>query len=466
MLLPRIPAVLAAAILLLPPSTQGARAQERQVPTSVRQLQLSFAPVVKRVAPAVVNVYAARIVENNNPFLTDPFFRQFFGAVPREQVERSLGSGVIVDPAGLVVTNYHVISGASQVKVALADKREFDADIVLKDQRSDLAVLRIKGTKERFPTLEFADSDELQVGDVVLAIGDPFGVGQTVTHGIVSAVARTQVGISDYQFFIQTDAAINPGNSGGALVDINGRLVGINSAIYSRSGGSQGIGFAIPANMVRVVVASAEGGSGAVKRPWLGAKLQDVTPDIADSLGLQRPTGALVASVLAGGPAAQAGLKAGDLIVSIDGATVDDPNAFGYRFATKPIGGLAQIGIIRQGRNMVLPIALQSLPDTPRQEVEIKARSPFLGATVANLSPALADDLRLDTQTEGVVITAVADGSTAQSIGFQKGDIVVSVNDEKIAKPADLERVTSAGGRQWRITIMRGGQQISVIFSG
>src|SRR6266571_3298523 len=275
----------------------GAVAQQRQVPASAGQLELSFAPIVKRVAPAVVNVYAARIVANNNPFLADPFFRQFFGAVPREQVERALGSGVIVDPTGLVVTNYHVIEGASQVKVALADKREFEADIVLKDQRSDLAVLRVKGAKERFPTLQFADSDELQVGDVVLAIGDPFGVGQTVTHGIVSAVARTQVGISDYQFFIQTDAAINPGNSGGALVDLGGRLVGINTAIFSRSGGSQGIGFAIPANMVKVVVASAKSGGSTVKRPWLGARLQGVTPEIADSLGLKRPTGALIASI-------------------------------------------------------------------------------------------------------------------------------------------------------------------------
>src|SRR5215813_5616424 len=458
--------VLVAALCLVTLSAQYSAAQQRQVPTSAGQLELSFAPVVKRVAPAVVNVYAARIVANNNPFLADPFFRQFFGAVPREQVERSLGSGVIIDQAGLVVTNYHVIDGASQIKVALADKREFEADIVLKDQRSDLAVLRVKDAKERFPTLEFADSDELQVGDVVLAIGDPFGVGQTVTHGIVSAVARTQVGISDYQFFIQTDAAINPGNSGGALVDMTGRLVGINSAIYSRSGGSQGIGFAIPANMVRVVVASAEGGSGAVKRPWLGAKLQTVTADIADSMGLQRPSGALVANVTPAGPAAKAGLKAGDLIVSVDGASVDDPNAFGYRFATKPLGGTAQLGILRQGRSMTLPIALQNLPDTPRQEVQIKARSPFNGATVASLSPALADELRLDAQAEGVVITAVADGSAAQSVGFQKGDVVVTVNNEKINRSADLERVTSAGGRQWRITILRGGQQISVMFSG
>jgi Do/DeqQ family serine protease len=465
--MPLLPPVRAATIALAALLAQPANAQDRQVPASPGQIQLSFAPVVKRVVSAVVNVYAQHVVENNNPFLADPFFRQFFGGgMPREQVERSLGSGVIVDPKGLVVTNYHVIDGASEVKVALADKREFDADIVLKDQRSDLAVLRIKGTSERFPTLEFANSDDLQVGDVVLAIGDPFGVGQTVTHGIVSALARTQVGVSDYQFFIQTDAAINPGNSGGPLVDIYGRMVGLNSAIYSRSGGSQGIGFAIPANMVRVVVASAQGGSGAVQRPWLGAKLQLVTPDIADSLGLQRPSGALVASVVPDGPAAHAGIKTGDVIASVDGTAVDDPNAFDYRFATKPLGGTAQVGLLRQGKPVMVRVALQSLPDAPHQELQIKARSPFLGATVANLSPALADQLQLDPQAEGVVITAVADGSAAQSIGFQKGDIVVSVNDQKIGQPADLERVASSGGRQWRVTIMRRGQQISVMFSG
>jgi Do/DeqQ family serine protease len=442
-------------------------ADERRVPSSAGELQLSFAPVVQRVAPAVVNVYAARVVENRNPFFNDPFFRQFFGGgMPREQVERSLGSGVIVDPAGLVVTNYHVIEGASEVKIALADKREFAADIVLKDQRSDLAILRIKGAPDQLPTLEFGNSDELQVGDVVLAIGDPFGVGQTVTHGIVSALARSQVGTSDYQFFIQTDAAINPGNSGGPLVDLHGRLVGINSAIYTRSGGSQGIGFAIPANMVRVVVASARAGSAAVRRPWLGAKLQEVTPQIADSLGLQRPSGALVASIADGGPAQRAGIKTGDLIVSIDGLAVEDPNAFDYRFATKPLGGTAQIGLVRQAKNLVVAVALQALPETPRQEVEIHARSPFLGATVANLSPALADELRLDPQAEGVVIMAVADGSAAQSVGFRPGDIVVSVNNENITRPADLERIAGGGSRQWRITIQRGGQQISVMFSG
>ena len=464
---PPIPIVVALFAMLLGLFAPAAWAQDRQVPSSMGQLQLSFAPIVKRVAPAVVNVYAAHVVENQNPFLSDPFFRQFFGGgMPRELVQRSLGSGVIVDPSGLVVTNYHVIADASEVKIALADKREFAAEIVLKDQRSDLAILRIKGANERFPTLQFANSDDLQVGDVVLAIGDPFGVGQTVTHGIVSAVARTQVGISDYQFFIQTDAAINPGNSGGALVDMNGRLVGINSAIYSRSGGSQGIGFAIPANMVRVVVASAEHGSSAVKRAWLGAKLQEVTPEIADSLGLKSPSGALVASVAPGGPAARAGIKPGDVLLTIDGALIEDPNAFDSRFATKPLGGAAQVGLIRHGRELVLPIALEPLPDTPRDEMEIRNRSPFQGATVANLSPALADELRLDPQTQGVVITGVADGSPAQSIGFQKGDIVVSVNNQRILRSADLERATAAGGHQWRITILRGGQQISVMFAG
>jgi len=462
-----VPVIAAAAIALLAGLPTGATAQERRVPSSPAELQLSFAPVVQRVAPAVVNVYATHVVENNNPFLADPFFRQFFGGgMPREMVQRSLGSGVIVDPAGLVVTNYHVIEGASDVKVALSDKREFAADIVLRDERSDLAVLRLKDASERFPTLEFADSDVLSVGDVVLAIGDPFGVGQTVTHGIVSALARSQVGVSNYQFFIQTDAAINPGNSGGALVDVNSKLVGINTAIYSRSGGSQGIGFAIPANMVRVVVASAKGGNTAVKRPWLGAKLQEITPEIAESLGLKRPSGGLVASIAPDSPAARAGIKTGDLIVSIDGTPIEDPNAFDYRFATKPLGGVARIGLMRQGKNVIVDVALQSLPDTPHDEREIRGHSPFFGATVANLSPALADELRLDPQTEGVVITAVADGSAAQSIGFQKGDIVVSVNNQKIAKPADLERIAGAGGRQWRITIMRGGQQISVVFSG
>jgi Do/DeqQ family serine protease len=461
------PVTLAFALLLLSSLMSAAPAQERRVPSSLNDIRLSYAPVVQRAAPTVVNVYAAKTVAAQNPFLDDPIFRRFFGQQGGgEQVQRSLGSGVLVDASGLVVTNNHVIEGADQVKVSLADKREFEAELVLKDTRSDLAVLRLKAAGERFPAIEFSDSDTLQVGDVVLAIGNPFAVGQTVTHGIVSAVARTQVGITDYQFFIQTDAAINPGNSGGALVDSSGRLVGINTAIFSRSGGSQGIGFAIPANMVKVVVASARGGGSAVKRPWLGAHLQAVTSEIAESMGLKRPTGALVASLTAGSPAARGGLKIGDLIVAIDGQEVEDPNAFDYRFATKSLGGTAKVGIVRAGKETTVTVALEPLADTPRDELVISTRSPFQGAKVSNLSPALADDLRLDPATDGVVITDVTEGSAAQSLGFHRGDLVLSVNNQRIAKTRDLERATAQPSRVWRITIMRGGQQMSVVLSG
>src|SRR6195256_4365621 len=455
--------------LLLVVGPLSAAAQDgRVVPSSPGQLTMSYAPIVKRVAPAVVNVYAAKLVENRNPLLDDPIFRRFFGnpGGPREQIQRSLGSGVLIDPSGLVVTNNHVIEGADQVKVSLADKREFEAEIVLKDARSDLAVLRIGDKRERFAAIALADSDALQVGDVVLPLGNPFGVGQTVTHGIVSAVARPQVGITDYQFFIQTDAAINPGNSGGALVDLSGRLVGINTAIFSRSGGSQGIGFTIPANMVRGVISSAQGGSSVVRRPWLGAKLQAVTPEIAEGLGLKRPAGALVASVAPKSPAARAGLKTGDLGGAVDGQPGDDPHALDYRFATKLLGGQARLASVRSGRESRLAVALESAPENPRNEVIIQARSPFLGAKVANLSPALAEELRLDSAAEGVAVLEVADGSGAQSIGFQKGDVVLTVNNEPIAKTADLQRVVAQPTRLWRITILRGGQQLSVVFGG
>jgi Do/DeqQ family serine protease len=445
-----------------------AMSQDRRVPASSAELRLSYAPIVQRVQPAVVNVYAAKVVRDRNPLLDDPIFRRFFGVPGQqpEQMQRSLGSGVMVDSSGLVVTNVHVIEGADEVKVSLADKREFEAEIVLKDPRTDLAVLRLKGAQEKFPTLDFANSDELQVGDVVIAIGNPFGVGQTVTHGIISALARTQVGITDYQFFIQTDAAINPGNSGGALVDMTGRLAGINTAIFSRSGGSQGIGFAIPANMVRVVVASAKGGGKAVKRPWLGARLQAVTPEIAETLGLRLPTGALVASVVANSPSARAGLKPSDLIVAIDGQAIEDPNAFDYRFATRPLGGAAQLDVVRGGKTVKLPVPLETAPDGGRDEIVLTERSPFQGAKVANISPAVADELHLDADTAGVVVTELADGAPAASVGFQKGDIILAVNNQKIAKTGDLEKATRDSVRLWRITLVRGGQQINVTLGG
>jgi Do/DeqQ family serine protease len=455
------------ALAIVSVSVAAVHAQDRRVPAPT-ELRLSYAPVVQRASPAVVNVYAAKVVHSRNPMFEDPIFRRFFGAPGgpdgpggRDQVQRSLGSGVLVDPSGLIVTNVHVIEGADEVKVSLADKREFEASIVLKDPRTDLAILRIKSS-ERFPHLEFADSDALQVGDVVLAIGNPFGIGQTVTHGIVSALARTQVGITDYQFFIQTDAPINPGNSGGALVDLSGRLVGINTAIFSRSGGSQGIGFAIPSNMVRVVVASARNGGGAVKRPWLGARLQPMTTEIAESLGLKRPAGALVANVSDGSPAAKAGLKAGDVIVSVEGQQVDDPNAFDYRFATRPLGGTAKVGLLRDGKDMTVNIALQTAPETPRDEITIRSRSPFSGARVANLSPALADELQLDSSASGVVVLEVDNGSYASNLGFRRGDIIEQVNGSRVEKTRDLDRIARSPTRSWRILINRRGNRLSM----
>jgi len=441
---------------------------QRFVPQSRADAVPSYAPVVKRVTPAVVNVYASRVEQQpRNPLFDDPVFRQFFGGGPPQgRIAQSLGSGVIVDPSGLVVTNHHVIENMTDVKVALSDKREFDAEIVLSDPRTDLAVLKLKGGGN-FPTLELGDSDALEVGDFVLAVGNPFGVGQTVTQGIVSALARTQVGISDFGFFIQTDAAINPGNSGGALVDLNARLVGLNSAIYSRSGGSMGIGFAIPVNMVKVVVAAAKGGGTKVKRPWLGATLQSVTRDIADSLGLDRSSGALVAEVLPKSPAADAGLKRGDIIVSVDGQPVDDPEALGYRLATKPLGGVASLSVSRAGKLLVVPLKLADAPEIPpRETLKLAGNSPFTGATVVNLSPAVQEELNMATVVDGVVVIDVEEGSIAANVGLEKGDVVLEVNDVKIARTGDLNRATRTRQSLWKLTISRGGRITTTILRG
>jgi Do/DeqQ family serine protease len=438
-------------------------------PQSLAQVRLSFAPVVKKVAPAVVNVYASRVdTMPRNPLFDDPIFRRFFGGGEGEgqRVQKALGSGVIVDPSGLVVTNYHVIENMTDVRVAVADKREFDAEIALRDPRTDLAVLRIKGG-ENFPTLELGDSDALEVGDFVIAIGDPFGVGQTVTQGIVSALARTQIGASDYGFFIQTDAAINPGNSGGALVDLDGRLVGINSMIYSRSGGSMGLGFAIPVNMVKGVIEAALHGGKTVKRPWLGATLQNMSKDIAENLGLARPAGALVVDVADVGPAAEAGLKRGDVISAIDSQSVDDAESVGFRLGVKPLGGAAKVTVLRNGRTLDLPLKLASAPEVPpRDALVIHAPSPFEGAQVMNLSPAVTEELSLADARDGVVVATVGDGSTAAQVGVQKGDVVVAVNGQKIATTRDLEKACSERSRSWDLTIRRGGETIRTRLGG
>ncbi len=474
--------VVAAALVAQFATPESARSQqdqaqepriERALPADRRQIRLSFAPAVDKATPAVVNIYVRqRSQAPRSPVFSDEFFRRFFGRefdIPRQRAQRSLGSGVIVSADGLVVTNYHVIRGRKgrstddiDIKVSLADGREYSAQIILEDKRTDLTVLRLEGDGETFPHIQFANSDNLQVGDLVLAIGNPFGVGQTVTSGIVSATARTRVGITDYQFFIQTDAAINPGNSGGALIDMDGRLVGVNTAIFSRSGGSQGIGFAIPSNMVRVVVDSALQGD-TVQRAWVGVSVQNVTSDLAEGLGLPRPSGALIVDVAPGSPADQAGLRERDVVLSVAGRSIADGDALRYRIATQGIGGEATFEIWRDGSRRTVEVALRAPPeDPPRNTTTLDGDHPFAGATVENLSPAVAEELRLR-ETSGVVVRETESYSPARRVGFRPGDIIVEVNGEEISRVQDLQGVARRGSRVWRLSIQRGGELLRTV---
>lgn len=457
-------------------SVSGGGAAEttiKTVPPSRAAIELSFAPVVRDVAPAVVNIFSKRMVRERrrSPLFDDPFFRRFFGdrfgapERPRERMNSSLGSGVIVSSDGLIVTNHHVIANGDEITVVLHDRREFEASLVLDDERTDLAVLRIDAGDEPLPRVQFRDSDEVEVGDLVLAIGNPFGVGQTVTSGIVSATARTQTGISDYSFFIQTDAAINPGNSGGALVTLDGKLLGINTAIFSRSGGSIGIGFAIPANMVRTVVASALTGQ-AVVRPWAGLIGQPLTRDLAEGFGLNRPAGVIVNEVYRRGPADEAGIRNGDVILAVDGRDIADVESFRFRIATRPLGEAVPLTIWRQRQTLEVKFPLMAAPETPpRDETRLSGRQPLAGALVANLSPALAEELELAGEWEGAIILGLERGSSAHRLGFRRGDIVLSVNGTDVDTVRGLERLLRRSDDRWRIGLKRNGQVRTVEFT-
>jgi serine protease Do len=464
-----LPALLSVALVTW--AAGAVAADTKVVPQSAQQMELSFAPVVKTVAPAVVNIYARRLVRSQSasPLFDDPFFKRFFGedfggGMPRERLQQSLGSGVIVAADGLVVTNNHVIENSDGITVALGDRREFEAKVVAADERTDLALLRIDPKGAQLPTLALRDSDELEVGDLVLAIGNPFGVGQTVTSGIVSALARTQVGISDLGFFIQTDAAINPGNSGGALVGLDGKLVGINTAIFSRNGGSVGIGFAIPSNMVATVVGAARNG-GKLVRPWIGAAGQAVTAELAEGFGLDRPGGVIVSKVYAHGPAATAGLEVGDVVLAVNGREVVDPAGLRFRIATLKTGGTAELTVLRGTSRLELPVALQPAPEQPKREVSmLDGEQPLAGATVMNLSPAVAEELGLDDQWDGGVIVAeVERGSYARRLGLTRGDLLLQIGDQKIDSVKDLRAALAAQPRRWRITIRRGDDVRTVV---
>jgi serine protease Do len=448
--------------------TPAASHAPKLVPQGRAQLTFSFAPVVKRVAPAVVNIYTRTVVEQpKSAIFSDPFFRRFFGdelaGTPQRRVEQALGSGVLVGANGTVVTNFHVIKGADQITVVLSDRREFPAKVVGTDDRADLAVLKIDAGAEPLPVLELGDSDAIEVGDLVLAIGNPFGVGQTVTSGIISALARTAIGAANYDFFIQTDAAINPGNSGGALVTMDGKLIGVNAAIYSSSGGSVGIGFAIPANMVRTVIANILAG-GKLPRPWLGVNGQSVTPDIASSLGLSRPAGVLVTALYDGGPAAKAGLRTGDVVIKMDGREVDDAEALRYRVATRMVGSAAALGLFRKGDQLTISVPLAPPPETvPRDETNVTGDTPLTGITVANLSPALAEEIGADSFARGVIVTKVQSDSPADKLGFKLGDILLRLNGVEIGKVATLKEQIAGQPSGWKLSVRRGDRVIDVV---
>ena len=456
-----------AILLVLAPAAAFAQV-ERTVPQSQEEIQLSYSPVVQQVAPAVVNVYATRVTQQQSGF-GDPFFDQFFGRSPlfnqRPQTSQSLGSGVIVSADGMILTNNHVVEGATDIRVVLNDGREYPVELVLADPSTDLAVLRAEDGAGEFPFVSFADSDQLEVGDLVLAIGNPFGVGQSVSSGIVSALARTGMGMTDYQFFIQTDAAINPGNSGGALVDMKGQLVGINTALFTRSGGSQGIGFAIPSNMARVI-ADAGAAGGEIVRPWLGAQMQMLDADLAASLGLVTPRGALVTEIAPDSPAEAAGLASGDVITAIDGVAVQDPEALNYRVATKPVGSVAELTLWRNGAETTAALEMGAPPATSDRQATISGNTRFAGVSAAELNPALAQQLGLGFSTQGVAVVEVEAGSPAARMGLEQGDVIVALNGTEIRDIETFESLASQRPRAWQIILQREGRVIRSVVSG
>lgn len=441
-----------------------------KVPETREQVNYSFAPVVQKVTPAVVNIYATRVLRSQNysPFFSDPLFRHFFGdsfsfGEPSARVQSSLGSGVIVDEKGIVVTNFHVIKHAAEIKVVLHDGKEFEATVVVKDKRTDLAVLKLKTNGKKVPYLEFRDADTLKVGDLVLAVGNPFGFGQTVTSGIVSGLARTQVGISDFRSLIQTDAAVNPGNSGGPLVTLDGKVVGINTAIFSNSGGSIGIGFAIPSNLVLPVVAAVEHG-GKIVRPWAGIAMDSVTTEIAEAVGLEKAQGVIIKRVFSKSPADLAGIKKGDVILSVGPHPIRNEASFRFRIATLKVGDSVDLKIWRDGEAKVLSMDLKSPPDIPgNRKLNLTGRHPLSGAVVKGLSPAVANELGIAYEKGGVVIIAIRSGTSAALTGLLPGDVILAVNGVPLKTAEDLSRNLRRSHSGWEIDFNRRGRKQKIV---
>lgn len=445
--------------------------QAETLPKSRGEIALSFAPVVNLVSPSVVNIYTKRTVLRTNPVFNDPFFQQFFGNGmfrPSKKVENTLGSGVIVDKSGLILTNHHVIAGAEQIRVSLKDKREFDAKLILDEPELDLALLKLQGVKGELPAATLGDPEQWQVGDLVVAIGNPFGIGQTVTSGIISGLARSGVGISDIESFIQTDAPINPGNSGGALVALNGDVIGINTAIFSRTGASNGIGFAVPAPIARLLVKAGQTGQ-PIFRPWLGMKLSEVNADIGEASGLEYPHGALIESLHPASAAAKAGLQAGDLILEVWGKPLISANELAYRALLAGQNANLPLVYLRYGKPQKVNLTLMVAPeDPPANQFQIDDGSPLSGMTVANYSPAIAQKFGLiDTLNErGVVVVNILPNSLSARFGFEVGDVLREISRQKIDNTTTLRSVVSGIIRKgpFEILLERDGKIQRMVF--
>jgi serine protease Do len=450
------------------PTGRAVNEPERPKPPAIAETEQTFVSISKTVTPAVVNISTTRVVKGeegqSSPF-DDPFFRRFFGEEPRRQGPRerkaqSLGSGVIVDPNGLIITNNHVVEKSDEIKVLLADKREFKGKLVGTDPKSDLALVRIDA--KNLPTVPWGDSSKLQVGEYVLAIGNPFGLNQTVTMGIVSAIGRANVGITDYEDFIQTDAAINPGNSGGAMVNTHGELVGINTAIFSQSGGYMGIGFAVPSNMARSVTDSLVK-SGKVIRGWLGVSIQEITPALAKEFGLKEAKGALVSDVLSGSPAEKAGFKRGDVIVEFMGQPIESSTQLRNLVARTAVGAKGKVKVVRENKEKELEVTIEEQPKDvaksgPKEPDAAEPSMRLSGVEVRNVTPEMAKQLDLARGAKGVVITRLDPGSAAEEAGLQRGDLIMEINRKPISNTDDYERILSKADKNEAILLLVGRQ--------
>lgn len=408
----------------------------------------ALSEVAMAVKPSVVNISSIRTIRTQgipHPFFNDPFFRRFFGDEfrfferPREHRQSGLGSGVIVDKDGYILTNYHVVKDADEIKVKLSDKREFTGKVIGTDPKTDLAVIKIQADK--LPVIKWGDSDKLRVGEMILAIGNPFGLNQTVTAGIVSATGRANVGIADYEDFIQTDAAINPGNSGGALVNIRGELIGINTAIFSTSGGYQGIGFAIPSNMAKVVMENLIK-KGKVVRGWLGVSIQAITPELAKQFGLQSEKGVLVSDVMEDSPAEKAGLKRGDIILELDGKEFSEPSALRNAVAVIPPGKEVTIKILREGKQITTKAVIAELP-AGLQKMSAPSEGPLKGIQVQDITPEVRRSLQLPKRVTGVIVVDVAEGSPAEGF-IVENDVIMEINRKKVNNTKDYATITGS----------------------